>query len=124
MRMDDRYSAGRFWITSSASGESVEAAIQYFVNFAGGDPKLVVGHLPPRLRLPRLENYSESVRERLNSLGLAEAILLDQNDEEDPPESSWGHKLVGVLLLSFLLLMISSCCLGFIDIVRWTLVGE
>ncbi len=121
LEMGDDYGAGRFWLTSNASGERVEAAIRNFIDRAGGDPRRIVAHLPPQMRLSRIEDYPEAVRSRLQELGLAQAIVRSHEASKD---RGAGRKirtvLATMLTLALLLLFVSSCTVGLVQIVCWS----
>lgn len=73
-KMHDLAAAGKYWLASSASGEEVDAAIKLFVRRCGGIPEHTAAQLPRFIRLKSSGGYPASVRERLERVGLLEAI--------------------------------------------------
>lgn len=75
LEMHDAEAAGRYWLTAPTEGKDVDHAIAVFLKHAGSDPKHVAAALPRGACLSDPASYPESVRRRLNALGLLPAIM-------------------------------------------------
>ena len=120
--MHDLFQAGRFWLTSDAEGEQVEQSVSLFVERAGADPSKIVAQLPRPVRLARIDAYPEMVRDRLDRLGLSEAIVVAAANASKPPRNAWAHRtfVVGCLVVFSILVLIF--LVGVAQIICWVLV--
>lgn len=73
--MHDLRQAGSLWLTSSAKGENVTRAIDFFLGTRFRDPRNALSRLSPAGRLARLEEYHPVARERIERLCLQESII-------------------------------------------------
>jgi len=118
MRMHDPYSAGRYWLTSSAPDEKVNEALDVFLSRAGVCDKQIVKHLPLVIRGMEFNQFPGAAQERLLRLGLGDALPVPSR----PRSSNVRYKAgpVGKLIaIAVLLFTIGSCSIGVKQIVSW-----
>ncbi len=75
--MHDLFQAGRCWLTSTAQGEEVDAAIKEFARRCGRNPNQMFSQLPQRARLSSLPQYPEIVQQRLRQWSINEEVFSD-----------------------------------------------
>jgi hypothetical protein len=118
--MHDAYTAGRWWLTSTADGGDVEQAIDTFIAFAGRDPRQILRQLPAVVRLGSLSDYPESVQRRLRQLGLDQHLAHGSYAGPAGEHSTgWGWRIVQIVLCAVLLFCLVSCCVGAKQIIAW-----
>ena len=106
--MHDPQEAGRFWLTSSASGEHVDRAVALFCKHAGRDPDAIVGQLPYFCRLESIHAYPPVVQERLRAHGLADALeraaVRESKLRRQAESLPWGDRIgiaIALVVLAF-----------------------
>lgn len=123
-KMHDGYRAGRWWLTSTATGEEVEQAIAIFMSHAGGDVQDALKQVPASARLSSISDYPEIVQERLQRFGLYEHLA----DKGWPPgprkASAWTAWLQIAIACAVLFFVVASCSVGAVQIFRWILRGN
>lgn len=118
--MHDAYTAGRWWLTSTATGGDVEAAIETFIAYAGRDPRQILRQLPKVVRLAYLGGYPQSVQQRLRKLGLDEHIAHGSYPgPQNAHAQGWGWRVVQVAVCVVVLLCVVSCCVGATRMISW-----
>jgi len=127
--MHDSYTAGRWWLASTAGGEEVERAIQTFITHAGRDPRQVAWQVPAAVRLCPLDAYPDSVQDRLRQLGLDKSITtaahaVPQHGSGSRRTSRVVTGIVGVAFCIVLLFCVTSCCVGATRIISWIFNGD
>ncbi len=110
--MRDLFEAGRYWLTSGATGDDVDRAIEAFIRQAGGKPESVRSQLPRVMRLASAEKYPAVVQQRLQELGLMEAVLATSARRRDVAGGRYWPILMLVLLSVIVLLCVASCAVG------------
>lgn len=119
--MHDLAAAGKYWLASSASGVEVDAAIELFVRRCGGIPEHTAAQLPRFIRLKSLNDYPASVRERLERVGLLEAIQV--RARLDKPRSRTMMKSTEWIVMIIAIIVIGcaavSCIIGVGQIGNW-----
>lgn len=118
--MHDHFSAGKFWLTSSAEGPDVELAIQTFVSRCGHDPHQIVSQLPRFARLKSMDGYPASATSRLERLKLCGPLLKItaagvRRPSGYPPWLFTGGCVVMALF------GIASFSIGLVQIIRWVI---
>jgi hypothetical protein len=98
LNMHDPASAGRFWLTSDATGEEVENAIAAFIRRCGENPIEIALRLPRAARLAKLDAYSSLARERLQKHRLAEKVTWAGKQREGITDR--GAWTIGVFVIT------------------------
>jgi hypothetical protein len=109
--MHDPANAGRFWLTSNATGEAVETAIAEFIRRCGGQPEEIALRLPRAARLPRIDEYPSLVRERLQKQGLVEKVIWAGKRREGIREAVTGS---GWLVIAIAAIVLVGICGTFV----------
>lgn len=121
--MKDRFNAGRHWMLSSAQGQDVDDAIEFFMRSTGRIPEQAINSFSRRARLPGAELYPPVVQERLRRYQL-DSKIARVYEFRNPPKrmairSAFGKKVVKWLILSFVLFGLTSCVVGARTILKW-----
>ena len=121
--MHDPQEAGRFWLTSSASGEHVDRAVALFCKQAGKDPDAIVGQLPRFCRLESIQAYPPVVQERLRAHGLADALeraaVRESKLRRQARSTSWGDRIAVALAFMALAFFVTGVVVGVQRLVTW-----
>jgi hypothetical protein len=117
--MHDLFQAGRFWLVSSATGPQVDRAIAEFMRRCGNDPVHAVSQLPRCCRLTELSKYPGEAQDRLQKMGMAEAILTKHGTPSFSGSTKLRNKLIGAGIFVLVVSMIVSCIVGAGVIIQW-----
>lgn len=99
--MQDEFDAGRMWLLSNQTGPEVDQAIETFMRYAGETPKQIVDNLPKAVRLAVIEQYPQTIRERICRYGLEQAIVLAPKGKPDQRLVGFLGKIVAAVLICF-----------------------
>lgn len=117
--MHDAFNAGRFWLTATAEGAHVDAAIAVFMAHAGSDPKQVAAELHRATRLSTLDSYPPVVQARLQRLGLDMAVVASSpSTPRAKTRMPWGTRVVVIVIAGIVLFCCISCGIGTYYLIR------
>lgn len=103
--MHDLFHAGRLWLFSDATGDSVEPVVDYFADRCGRKPRSILSQVPAYVLQPDLETYPAVVRDRLARVGISESDLRERiTPPASLPRSSRWTLVAPSLLLAYALL--------------------
>lgn len=118
LAMHDGFSAGRFYLASSAVGEQVDSAIAVFVNHLARQPNQVASQLPEAVRRATLAQVPEEAAQRLHSAGLDAALeKLRTEGKRRAFQPSCPRPVLIIVVLAFAFAV--TCCLAGL----WTIGG-
>ncbi|MBN2446133.1 MAG: hypothetical protein JXO22_05385 [Phycisphaerae bacterium] len=123
--MRDLCQAGRYWIGSSAEGESVERAIAAFVRINGGDKRRILTALPRAVQRVAFETLPSVAQARLREIGLEQSLgRLPMPDDQMP--MGWRAWMGGAISVALGLGIVGIFVVGIGTVVYWitmTLLG-
>ena len=120
--MRDPAGAGRFWLTSSASGEAVETAIMELIRRCGASPEEIAMRVPRAARLSQIDHYPALARERLERHGLVEKVIWAGKQREginDPVVGSVASVVIIILTILVLVIGVTVFVAGIFAIKEW-----
>jgi hypothetical protein len=120
-KMHDLAAAGKYWLTSSAQGEKVDKAIEAFVSRCGEIPEHTAAQLPRFIRLKSSGGYPAPVRERLERIGLHEAIQRRVQLDKTRPRIMMKSTEWIILIIAMIIVGCAavSCIIGAGQIGQW-----
>ncbi len=114
--MKDLFHAGRCWLWSDQTGETVEAVVDYFAARCHRKPHGMLSQSPPHALLRNTADYPPPVQRRLERLGIT-AVEIDRRIS--PPAAPVSKS--GMLLSTAIIVYIVSCLVLGIGVSIWVL---
>lgn len=88
--MNDLFHAGRIWLFSSATGEHVEQAVDYFAERCHRKPRSILSQVPKYVLIEDVSGYPGVIRDRLSRLGISAEDIRERRSPQDDTSGSRG----------------------------------
>lgn len=120
-QMHDRFTAGKYWLLSSAEGEQVETAVREYARRCANSPAQMLKELPRRMFPKSLEEMPDCARTRVAQYFMEDLLVIAMQSPQKAGSyrSTFMERLSLLGMLCFFLFIAICACAGLGQVGRW-----